>query len=226
MEINLKEIFHLVFRKWWLILLCVVVCGSLSFFLTYYYMIPNYRANTTLYVGKNADEKGMTATDLNIGASIVLDYREIAKSRLVASTVISELGLFNISIDELVEKINVEQRTETRVIEISVTDNDPKMAMIITNKVAEVFQRKIVDIMQVENVQVIDKAEVPIEPVSPNKSLNLVIGIVLGCMFGFGFILIIKYLDYTVKTPEDIKKYTGLPVIGTIPEFQVKRKGA
>ena len=226
MEMNLKELFHLLLRKWWIVLICVTLCGGIAFVLTNYYMVPVYQTNTTLYVGKNSDDLGMNVTDLNIGASVVLDYREIAKSRLVASTVINELGLTNMSVDQLADRISVEQRTETRVIEISVADTDPNMAMLITNKVAEVFQRKIVDIMQLENVQIIDKAEFPIYPASPNIRVNVTIGLILGFMVGIGIIFLIGYLDDTVKTSEDVKKYVDLPVIGAIPVFESKRKGA
>jgi len=224
MEMNLKEIMHLLLRKWWVILLFIILFGSLSYVMTNYYMVPVYTANTTLYVGKNADEQGMSLSELNIGASVVLDYREIARSRLVASTVIEELNLEDISAKELANSIRVQQRPETRVIEISVSHTDPQMAMDITNKVAEVFQEKIVEIMQVSNVQVIDRAELPERPSFPNKRANYIIGVLLGLMLSAGIILLIEYLDDTIKTSEDAKKYLNLPVIGTIPSFSPRRK--
>lgn len=221
---SLKEIMHLLLKKWWIILIFMIAFGSLAYVLTNYYMVPVYTANTTLYVGKNADEQGMSLSELNIGASVVLDYREIAKSRLVASTVIEELNLDNISAEELANSIRVQQRPETRVIEISVSHTDPQMAMDITNKVAEVFQKKIVEIMQVSNVQVIDRAEFPERPSFPNKRANYIIGVLLGLILSAGIILLIEYLDDTIKTSEDVKKYLNLPVIGTIPSFSPHRK--
>jgi capsular polysaccharide biosynthesis protein len=226
MEMNLKELFQVILRKWWIILICTIICAGAAYVLTTYYMVPMYQADTTLYVGKNADEQGANINDLNIGASVVLDYREIAQSRLVASTVINELGLADYySVDGLAASISVEQKSETRIIVISFRSPDPQMAMNITNKVAEVFQQKITDIMRVENVQVIDKAELPLSPVSPNRSTNLMIGILLGLMIGTGIVLLREYLDNTIKTTEDVEKCTGLPVIGTIPVFQQNGKG-
>lgn len=226
MELNLKELLHLLLRKWWLLLICAIICGAGAYIITEYYMEPKYEANTTLYVGKNADEQGVNVNDLNIGATVVLDYSEIAKSRTVASTVIEHLGLTDMTVDALASNISVGQRPETRIIEISFTSTDPQMAMVITNEVASVFQLKIIEIMKVSNVQIIDSAELPLYPVSPNKRANLMIGILLGLALSVGFIILRVFLDDTVKTPEDIKKYIDLPVIGTIPVFQVKRKGA
>lgn len=170
------------------------------------------------------DEQGLAPVDLSIGTALIQDYREIAKSRLVASAVIDELGLDGLSPDALSSKIDVFQKTETRVIEISVRDSDPYMAMIIANKTAEVFQEKVVEIMQVKNVQVIDKAELPEYPVSPNKKFNLVIAFIFGLAAGAGIVYLTVILDNTVKSPEDIEKYAGLTVIGTIPTYQAARK--
>lgn len=220
-EISIKDIFRILLRKWWVIFICIVIFGAAAYIWTNYYVVPMYNASTTLYVGKNTDQIGIETTDLYLGSNLILDYREIAKSKLVAYEVIDELGL-RMSAGALAGRISVNQRDATRVIQISITDSNPQMAMDIANTVAEVFRRKVIEIMQVENVQVIDKAELPIFPVSPNKQLNYMIGIILGLAIGVGVIFLIEFLDDTVKTPEDVEKYTGLTVIGTIPVFQGK----
>lgn len=223
-EISLQDVFRMILRRWWILLLCIMVCGSLDFFWTYYYLTPIYEANTTLYVGKNADEQGLAPTDLSIGAALVQDYRELAKSRLVASAVINDLGFSNLSPTALAGKIDVAQKTNTRIIQITVRDADPYIACLIADKVAEVFQEKVIEIMQVKNVQVIDKAELPRYPVSPNKRMNMIIGIFLGLAIGIGVIFLAEFLDNTVKTAEDVEKYVGLPVVGSIPLYRVKRR--
>lgn len=223
MELSFKEIFHLILRKWWLLMLCIIICGFLAG-MRAYYLEPVYEGVTTLYVGKNADEQGVSYTDLNIGASVVLDYQEIAKSRIVASTTLQELGDVDLSVDELSKKISVNQKTDTRVIEITVIDTDPELAMILTNKVADVFRRKITEIMQVENVVVIDVAELPRYPVSPSTTTVTTIGLLVGGVLGVGIIFLIAYLDNTIKTPDDVKKHLGIPVLGTIPAFHIGRK--
>lgn len=226
MELSLKELFNLVLIKWWIIFICALVFGTGGLIYAQNFLESEYEANTTLYVGKNADEEGVNSTALNIGTSVVPDYREIAKSRLVASTVINELSITHLSVENLIKKIKVIQRTDTRVIEISVTDTSPEMAMKITNKTADVLKRKIVDIMQVKNVQVIDVAVIPTKPISLSSKAILVIMVMAGIIFGGIIILLIELLDNTIRTPEDVKKHLNLPVIGTIPAFKVDMKGA
>lgn len=221
-EINLKELTKSVLSRWWIICICVLVIGSAAYAYSNYYLIPIYESYTTLYVGKNIEQSGLQAGDLYLGSALISDYREIAKSKLVASEVINELNLSHMSAGALSGRIGVAQKNDTRVIQISVSDSSPQMAMNIANKVAEVFQKKVIDIMQVENVQIIDKAELPRYPVSPNKNKNVIVGIMFGIALGLGIALLLEYLDDYIKTPDDVQTYTDLPVIGTIPMFQIK----
>lgn len=221
-EISIRDLIRMFLRRWWILLLCTLAAGSAAYVLTHYYITPMYSAYTTLYVGKNADQVGIQTADLYLGATLIQDYREIAKSKLVAYEVIKQLGYEKMSAGAMAGKIKVTQKTDTRVIQISVNDPDPQKAMDITNTVAEVFKSKVVEIMQVENVQIIDKAELPLVPVSPNNKRNVMVGIILGLAVGIGIILLIELLDNNIKSPEDVKKHADLPVIGVIPVFTTK----
>jgi len=221
-ELNLKEILYIILNKWWILVISTIVLFSACYVWTNYYVIPEYSSVTTLYVGKNVDQVGIQTTDLNMGASLIDDYREIAKSKLVAYEVIEKLGLTGMDADTLTSKISVSKRGETRVIQISVTDADPGRALDITKTVAEVFREKVIEIMQIENVQIIDKAEMPTHPVSPNKNRNYLMSILLGLAVGVGVVFLIHFLDDNIKTPEDVEKCVDLPVIGTIPVFGIK----
>lgn len=222
LEINMKDLIRLVLRKWWIFVICSLIFGSATYVWTNYFTIPVYSSSTTLYVGKNIESQGIQTSDLSLGSILIHDYRELAKSKLVASQVIDEMGLQKISAGSLAGRIGVSQKNESRVIQISITDTNPQRAMELANKVAEVLQEKIIEIMQIENVQIIDRAELQPFPISPNKRLNYMIGIIIGLILGMGIILLIVYLDNTIKTPEDVQNHLGLPVIGNIPLFHVK----
>lgn len=66
------------------------------------------------------------------------------------------------------------------------------------------------------NVLIIDTARIPNLPSKPNRMLIVLIGIVLGFGFAFGFTILKSYLDNTVKTPEDIQN-KNINVLGWIP---------
>lgn len=67
------------------------------------------------------------------------------------------------------------------------------------------------------NIQILDKAEVPENPSKPNKTLNIMLAIVVGLFGGVGLAFFSEYLDNTIKTPEDIEKRIAVPPLGLVP---------
>ncbi|MCG2720580.1 MAG: polysaccharide biosynthesis tyrosine autokinase [Thermodesulfovibrionales bacterium] len=67
------------------------------------------------------------------------------------------------------------------------------------------------------NIQVLDKAEAPRKPSKPNKTMNIMLAIVVGLFGGVGLAFFSEYLDNTIKTPEDIEKRIAVPFLGLVP---------
>jgi succinoglycan biosynthesis transport protein ExoP len=67
------------------------------------------------------------------------------------------------------------------------------------------------------SVMVISEANIPTSPVKPNKKLNMAIAMLLGLMVFTLLAFILEYLDNTIKTPDDVSRELGLPVLGIIP---------
>ena len=69
------------------------------------------------------------------------------------------------------------------------------------------------------NVSVINSAEVPTSPTSPQKARELMLGLVLGLCGGLGLTFLLEFLDNTIKNPEDAEHFLRLPSLGVVPEF-------
>jgi succinoglycan biosynthesis transport protein ExoP len=67
------------------------------------------------------------------------------------------------------------------------------------------------------NISVIDKAEVPDSPFTPNPRRNLMIAIFLGLFGGIGLAFLFEHLDDTIKQADEMEQQLGLPVLGVIP---------
>jgi polysaccharide biosynthesis transport protein len=67
------------------------------------------------------------------------------------------------------------------------------------------------------NMHIVDEAEIPAEPVSPNLKLNILLSVFLSLFMGVGLSLLLEYIDNTVKTPMDVAVRLGMPVLGMIP---------
>ena len=76
--------------------------------------------------------------------------------------------------------------------------------------------------LETNNVRVIEEARVPLAPVRPNKSLYLIVSVIIGLVAGIGAAFAIEYFDTTLKSPEDVEQHLGLPVIAIVPLFPRK----
>lgn len=69
------------------------------------------------------------------------------------------------------------------------------------------------------NVTVINSAEVPLAPVSPNKERELILALVVGLGGGIGLAFVLESIDNSLKNPEEAENYLHLPTLGLVPEF-------
>ena len=219
-EISLREYFFILRKRLWLVILLTIVSVVVSGIVSYYVLEPEYQTFTTLIVGKpkdyqNVDNK-LEYNELLLNQKLVSTYGEIVKTRAVTDEVIEKLNL-DMGYKEFKEKVNVNLVKDTEIIKLEVTDRNPELAAKIANETALVFMKNIKEIMMVENVQVIDEAQIPESPIKPRPKLNMAISGVLGFMIGIFLIFLLEYLDNTIKTPEDVERYLDLPIIGTIP---------
>jgi capsular exopolysaccharide synthesis family protein len=67
------------------------------------------------------------------------------------------------------------------------------------------------------NIWVVDRAEIPLSPSSPNTAKNMVLGLLVGLFVGLGLALLYENLDVTVKDAEDVQQFAGVPTLGMIP---------
>lgn len=174
----------------------------------FYVLKPEYQTFTTLMVGRPKDYQNtnqqLDYNEIMVNQQLVTTYGELVKSRVVADDVIRDLKL-DIPFDEFKDKVNVNLVKDTEIIKIEVTDGDPELAAAIANKTAEVFMDKVKDIMNIENVQIIDRAQVTDKPVKPRPLLNMAIAGVLGLMAGIFLAFILEYFDNTIKTRKMFK---------------------
>ena len=74
-------------------------------------------------------------------------------------------------------------------------------------------------VVKASGVEIIDKAEIPENPIKPNKMMNIAIAIVLGIMGSVFVIFLLEALNTKVKSPKDIEDKLGIPVFGVVPKY-------
>ncbi|MGE5633541.1 MAG: YveK family protein [Caulobacteraceae bacterium] len=220
--IELRKMFGIIRKR--LLLITILIFGAVitTCVLSYFVFDKQYEATTTLILDRLDDygpDPQLQHSNIILYQKLFKTYGEIAKSRMVTEKVI-ELMQLNLNAEQLQKKITVTPVGDTELIRVTVVDTNPDMAADIANKLAEVFKYQVAQIMRVENVQVVDAANVPISPVNPRPVLNVAIAFLIALMTGVGVAFLLEYLDHTIKTPQDVEKYLELPVLGVIPDVK------
>ena len=160
----------------------------------------------------------MTNQDLQAGAYLVKDYREIILSQDVLEKVVADLGL-NINAKILAKKIQVTVPADTRIVSISVSDHKPDEASRIANALRDVAAQKIIAVTRVSDVTTLEEARPATGPSSPNIRRNTIMGVVAGAGLVIVVVLLLELFDDRVKRPEDIEDVMKISLLGVIPDF-------
>ena len=215
--IDLREYFKIIKEKLWLILTITIIMSLIAVAVNSFVLKPVYQASTTLIVNTSQDEEDVVTGDqINVTQKLAVTYGEIIKSRTVLQSVIDNINL-DITYEDLVQKVSVSPVNDTQIIKVNVEYTDSKIAQSITNEIPKVFTKEVKRITQANNVQIIDKAVQPEEPIKPNKTMNVLIAAVLGIMIGLFITFLIEYMNNKIKSAQDIERYLELTVLGAIP---------
>lgn len=224
--IDLKEYFHIIKKRAWIIVLITVLAMLASGIISFFVLSPVYETKTTLIVNSEQTNETNTLTgdQLNVTQKLTLTYGEIIKSRAVIDEVIKSLKL-DMKYEDVSKMITVSPVKDTQIIAISVQDTDEIRATDIANSIPKVFTKEVKRITKANSVEVIDKAIVPENPIKPNKVMNVAIAAVLGVMIGLFIIFVLEFMDNKIKTPQDIEKHIELPILGVVPNENMTKKG-
>ena len=207
-------------RLWFIILLPIIITGLYATIKAANYQ-PIYESYTTLYIIDKTEESSITYENIMISEQLVKDYRELIKSKAVTSKVIEELGIEDISHGGLINNINASFKNDTRILEIRVRDHNPQRVKMITDKVSEVFIKKAIELMNIDNVNIIDYAQVPEYPIANRTVYQAFICFIVSLPVIIGLVLLREFLNNNINSIDDVENYLKLEVLGIIPTFEI-----
>jgi capsular polysaccharide biosynthesis protein len=227
-ELDLKELFTIFWNKKTQIILIVAIFMVIGIIYTMGFVTPVYTSSTTLVLAtssnsSNSDTNSITTTDVTLNSKLVSTYSELVKSKNVLRQVKSNLNS-DFNEQEMRKNITVTSVKDTEIIEITVIQEDPAYAAKIANEIAKVFTQKVSEIYNINNVHVVDEAEVSSSPSNVNHAKDVVIFAFVGIVVAVMYVLIVNMLDTTVKTQEDIERMLKIPVLANIP-YNTPEKG-
>ncbi|HFI0795467.1 TPA: Wzz/FepE/Etk N-terminal domain-containing protein [Streptococcus suis] len=217
-EIDVLSLLKTIWRKKFLIILTSLLGAGLAFIYSSFLVTPKYDSTTRIYVVSQNVEAGagLTTQELQAGSYLVKDYKEIILSQDVLRQVADELSLT----ESLASKVSVNVPVDTRIVSISVRDEDPNEAARIANSLRVVAAKKIIDVTKVSDVTTLEEARPAVEPSTPNTKRNIAIGFLAGGLLITALVLVMEVLDDRIKRPQDIEDVMGLPLLGVVPELK------
>nr|WP_314944759.1 Wzz/FepE/Etk N-terminal domain-containing protein [Streptococcus infantis] len=220
-EIDVFQLVKVLWKRKFLIVLAALVAGLAAFAYSSFMIKPQYASTTRIYVvnRNQADKPGLTNQDLQAGAYLVKDYREIILSQDVLEKVVADQKL-TMDAKTLGRKVSVTVPAETRIVSISVRDGNPEEASRIANALREVAAQKIISVTRVSDVTTLEEARPATSPSSPNIRRNTMIATIAGVGFVTIIVLLVELLDDRVKRPEDIEEVMHISLLGVIPNLE------
>lgn len=236
-EIDLMQYIRILKKRIWLLVLLPLLFGLISYVVSAYFITEIYEADSTIYVvtnrsvAENNASMGITnadvMNDLRLGDLLVDDVRVLMKQRTLLTEVINSLGYQEqLTPQALAKMIDVNIEQNSRVLRVKLKNSDPKLAVILVDRVTSVLQKEVGELIPLRNIHILDKGQLPTSPISPRVPMNVAIALILGLLVAVGISLLLEYLDNTLKTVEDVEKYLNLPVLAVVPLIEEQKTQA
>lgn len=192
-ELDLKDLFTVFWKRKLQILLIILIFVVIGIAYSYFGVEPIYKASTTLLLtprAENTEDGGISTEDITLNTKLVSTYEEIIKTDNVLFEVVKNINNSNITIGGIKGNVTVDVVKDTGVLKITVTNNNPNNAAAIANETAKVFCEKVVEIYDMSNTLVMDRAEPTNVPDNINHPKDIIIFTFIGVVVAVMFVLI------------------------------------
>lgn len=221
-ELDLVDLLFTLARRWKLIVLVAVPIFLAGIFFAA--TRPTlYRAESILMVssGRNFVASSLDSGELTTNQKLATTYVEIAKSRLILKRVIEKYDL-NESPEGMGKKVKIEPVEDTELLRLTYTDGDAAMAAAVVNEIGTEFISRVREVMNFQNLQVVEKGEIPDTALPKKRALIVAISLVLSIMGGVFVAFLVEFFHSKVRKPKEIEGILGCPMLGIVPDFNIE----
>ncbi len=217
--ISLSEIFEAIKKRWIMIVAITLAATIISGLVSFFVIDPVYETSTKLFIGKEEnDQTAYNSNDIQMYQKLLQTYAQAIKTRDLVGRAINDLH-YDLEEDDVIEKLTVTPVADTQILQISYKSKSPEEAKEILKTITQEFITTSKELVPNGNVKVLEEVQLPEDPVSPNKTMNIAIAFLLGFMVSVGLVFLLEYLDNTYKNKEQLEKDLDIPVLGTIPDL-------
>ncbi|MBO5280670.1 MAG: hypothetical protein J6B55_05570 [Clostridia bacterium] len=217
-EIDIAKIFRSILSKLWLVILVGLIAALGAYYYTSEMVTPTYSSTARVYI-QNRQTTQSSTSDLQSATTLKEDFQVIVRSDEVYRQALDSIGEDGANYKSLRGKVSLDNNT-TRFVDITVSDPDPVRAKKLADAIAYVSRIRAKEILGVEDVAIEQLGSVSTSPSSHNMSKNISLGAAAGIVLVSCFIGLVSFFDNKLTTVDDIEKYLGITVLGSIPDIK------
>lgn len=222
---ELKELWRVVKKRLAMIVIITLVATITSGVLSKMVLPKQYAGTATLMVIPQGNAQDLLTTMVT-GQQLVATYAQLATSPAVVSHVNAQLNLHE-TIPQLTKAITSTPGTSTNLLTIEVKGASPAWSARVANAVASQTVALVTKVQGQNALKIVNRATPSSIPVAPKSKTNVAIAFVLGLLVSAGLAFLLEYLDDSVHSEEDVKRYFGdWPLLTVIPAIDANDKVA
>ena len=220
--ISLSEIFEALKKRWIMIATITIIATIISGILSFFVIKPTYETSTKVFIGKEESNlEGYNSNDIQMYQKLLQTYAEAVRTNEVIKAAIENTSS-SLSVSDVKSDLTVIPISDTQILQIKYQNGDPSEAKEILENITNQFVILAKELVTNGNVKVIEEVQLPQNPVGPNKKMNIAIAFLLGLMVSVGIVFLLEYLDSTYKNKDQLERDLDIPVIGVIPDTNLK----
>lgn len=203
----------------WAVLGLIISLGSVFLFVE-----PKYSSSIDILVNQKASNEQVQYTTQQADLQAINTYKDVLTKPIILAPVLKEVKRtdnYQGNVSTLENSIKVTNQTNSQVVTVTVTDKNAYVAADVANTIGKVFSKKVKKMMQVDNVTIVSNAKVNNSPVSPNKKVFALAGVVIGAFVGIAITFIKELTDKTVKNSSFLTDELGLTNIGSVYHLDI-----
>ncbi len=180
---------------------------------------PVYYSTAEIYMRPNKSEVQYLLDGMLVSEDMTADALEIMQSTPVLKEAILNCGLEELfTPDSLREQMYVYAEYQSRIITVTAADIDPVRAQRLVQNICESAVTHINAIMEGNWAAIADNANVAQKPEYPVLWKVALQSFCFGMGSFFFLAVLFSMQDYRIRSKEDVEKYLGLSVLGSIPK--------
>ncbi len=219
-SVGFKAIVDMVFKFKKIFALSILICVFVLCVYNIFFVVPTYTSNGTIYVNCMSESdysatEGISQYEIESSRALSMTYMEILRGRSFLESVSADIG-YKYSWREISAMISVSSVNNTELLSLNITSYSPEDSYIICKSILDKAPSKMLSIFKRGDVEIIDDANMPLNPSKVGLSKMLLIGIIIGFIIAFAIVILIQMYDTRIRNSEELSYRYKASILGEI----------